>query len=86
MRALPGVREAAVFGTPDRHRGQALCACVVAAAWMTRETLLAACRELLAPFKIPRRIEFVDAIPVTARGKTDRRALARLASGAPAAP
>ena len=86
MRALPGVREAAVFGTPDRHRGQALCACVVAAGRMTRETLLAACRERLAPFKIPRRIEFVDAMPVTARGKTDRRALARLAGGAPAAP
>ncbi len=77
--ALPGVRQAVVFGAPDRHRGQALCACIVAAKGVTREALLTGCRARLASFKIPRRIEFVRAIPLTARGKTDRRALARLA-------
>lgn len=77
--AIPGVRQAVVFGAPDRHRGQALCACIVATKGVTRETLLRGCRERLASFKIPRRIEFVPAIPLTTRGKTDRRALARLA-------
>jgi len=78
LREVPGVRQAVVFGAPDRHRGQAVCACVVAARGMTRETLLAACGTRLAPFKVPRRIELVDRIPVSARGKTERSTLLSL--------
>ena len=80
IRRLPGVQGVAVFGVPDRHRGQAVCACVVATKGLTREALLAACRQRLAPFKIPRRVEFAGRLPLTARGKTDRRALAALVS------
>jgi len=85
LRALPGVRQAVVFGSADRHRGQAVCACLVASKGLTREAILEACRARLAPFKIPRRIEFVRALPLTARGKTDRRALVRLVGSAAAA-
>jgi long-chain acyl-CoA synthetase len=78
LRSLEGVRQAVVFGTPDRHRGQMVSACVVAARGVTRERLLDGCRTRLASFKIPRRLEFARAIPLTSRGKTDRVALTRL--------
>jgi acyl-CoA synthetase (AMP-forming)/AMP-acid ligase II len=85
LRGIEGVRHVVVFGRPDRHRGQSVCACIVARRGLTREAVLAACRDRLAPFKIPRRLEFVDAIPVTARGKTDHRSLVRLVATTAAA-
>ncbi len=78
LREVPGVRQAVVFAAPDRHRGQAVCACVVASKGVTREAILEACRARLAPFKIPRRIEFTARLPLNVRGKTDRRALTAL--------
>lgn len=75
LRAVPGVRQAVVFGAPDRNRGQAVCACVVAARGLGREAILAACGLRLAPFKVPRHIEFVARIPTNARGKTEYGAL-----------
>jgi acyl-CoA synthetase (AMP-forming)/AMP-acid ligase II len=85
LRSLGGVRQAVVFGSPDRHRGQVVAACVVAARGVTRERLLDGCRARLASFKIPRRLEFARAIPLTSRGKTDRVALTRLVGLAAAA-
>lgn len=75
LRAVPGVRQAVVFGAPDRHRGQAVCACLVAARGLTREAILAASGPRLASFKVPRHIEFVARIPTNARGKTEYKAL-----------
>jgi acyl-coenzyme A synthetase/AMP-(fatty) acid ligase len=85
LKKVPGVSDAVVFGVADRHRGQTVCACVVGARAVTREAVLEACRANLAPFKIPRRIEFTSRLPVTERGKTDRSALARLISARPEA-
>jgi long-chain acyl-CoA synthetase len=87
LRDLPAVRQAVVFGVPDRQRGQAVCALLVAGRGLTREAVLAACSARLARFKIPRRVEFVARIPQSARGKTDHRALATLiTSRVPPAP
>jgi acyl-CoA synthetase (AMP-forming)/AMP-acid ligase II len=86
LRAVEGVRHAVVFGVPDRHRGQSVAACVVARRGLRREAVLAPCRDRLAPFKVPRHVEFVDSIPVTGRGKVDRGSLARLVSPAAAPP
>jgi long-chain acyl-CoA synthetase len=36
------------------------------------------CAQRLAPYKIPRVVIFVDAIPMSVRGKTDERALRAL--------
>jgi long-chain acyl-CoA synthetase len=83
LRGVPGVRQVVVFGAPDRHRGQLVCACVVAARGVTRETILAACTPRLARFKVPRRIELVDRIPVSARGKTVRKTLLSLMARPP---
>jgi acyl-coenzyme A synthetase/AMP-(fatty) acid ligase len=83
LRQVPGVRQVVVFGVPDGHRGQSVCACVVAARGVTRERLLAACGPRLAPFKMPRRLELVDRIPVNARGKTERKTLLSLVARPP---
>ncbi|MFH1529573.1 MAG: AMP-binding protein [Pseudomonadota bacterium] len=40
-----------------------------------REELLGHCRDTLAPYKVPRQIDFLDALPLTAVGKIDKVAL-----------
>ena len=70
-----GVREAVVFGRESARRNQEVAACVVAKGLTERE-LLAHCRARLSSWQVPRRIYFVEAIPVNERGKTSRRELA----------
>ncbi len=80
LRALPGVADVRVVGGHDAKRGQHVVACIVSRATgpITALTVRQFCAERLAPHKIPRAVVFVDAIPLTARGKTDRDALAAL--------
>ena len=77
LREMPGVADARVVAAPDARRGQQLVACLVAASGSAPTALEVRrhCAARLAPHKIPRAIVFLDAIPVTARGKTDRAAL-----------
>lgn len=70
-----GVREAVVFGRESERRNQEVAACVVAKG-LTEGDLLAYCRSRLSSWQVPRRIYFVEAIPVNERGKTSRRELA----------
>ena len=70
-----GVREAIVFGRESERRNQEVAACVVAKG-LTEGELLAHCRARLSSWQVPRRIYFVEAIPVNERGKTSRRDLA----------
>ena len=76
----PAVRETAVVGTPDEARGEIVTAVVVLRAGFTAAAELA--RELqdfvkaeTAPYKYPRRIQFVDELPRTTTGKIARAAL-----------
>jgi long-chain acyl-CoA synthetase len=39
--------------------------------------ILAFCRENFAPYKVPKIIEIVDSMPLTAVGKVDKKALRR---------
>lgn len=74
--ALPGVSEAAVIGVPDARWGEAVCAYVRAESGQPSEdTLLAACRDRLAPHKVPKAIRFIDTIPRNAAGKVMKREL-----------
>jgi len=77
LRAMTGVADVRVVAAPDARRGQQLVACIVASA-ANAPTPLAVrqyCAARLAPHKIPRTVVFLDAIPLTVRGKTDRAAL-----------
>lgn len=76
--ASPEVQQAAVIAVDDERWGQVPLAVVVAkdADNSLRERLLAHCRNELASYKVPKRIEFLDAIPVTGAGKIDRNAIA----------
>jgi long-chain acyl-CoA synthetase len=71
-----GVRTAIVFGRESERRNEEIAACVIAKGLSEKE-LLAHCRARLSSWQVPRRIYFVDAIPVNERGKTSRRELAR---------
>ena len=72
----PGVVEAAVIGLPDEHSGETVVAYVVRRDQaLTVEELREFCRENLTGYKVPRRIDFRDALPKTNVGKVLRRAL-----------
>jgi long-chain acyl-CoA synthetase len=73
---LADVEEVAVVGIDDETLGQVIKAFIVVASGKTIEVnrVKAHCRDRLASYKIPKHIEFVDALPKTASGKV-RRAL-----------
>lgn len=72
----PAVRDAAVFGVGHASLGEVVAAQVCLADGATDTgALLALCREALAEYKIPRRIEVVEAIPRSPSGKILKRVL-----------
>jgi acyl-CoA synthetase (AMP-forming)/AMP-acid ligase II len=74
----PAVREAAVFGIPDPQWGEIVMACVVLKPGMTLSAadLTNHCRQYLANYKIPRRIEFsATELPKSGTGKILKRVL-----------
>jgi O-succinylbenzoic acid--CoA ligase len=73
----PGIAEAAVVGREDPRWQEAVTAVVVLqpGAEVETEELRAHCAEVLAGYKVPKRIEFVGELPRTASGKLLRRAL-----------
>jgi fatty-acyl-CoA synthase len=77
--ANPGVVTVAVVGVPDDKWGEAVTAVVVAAPGTIQEELvphlLQAVRERKGPVQVPKHVLFVDAIPLTALGKPDKKAV-----------
>ena len=74
---------AAVTGVPDEVKGELAKAYVVLkpGASATQEALIAHCREHLAAYKIPRAVQVVNQVPITASGKIMRRLLKDLDDG-----
>ncbi|MGH2451136.1 MAG: long-chain-fatty-acid--CoA ligase [Candidatus Limnocylindria bacterium] len=74
----PAVLEGAAIGIPHGVKGEEVKAFVVLrpGATATAEEIVAFCRLELAPFKVPREIEFRDGLPKTLIGKVLRRQLA----------
>jgi 2-aminobenzoate-CoA ligase len=82
----PAVKECAVVGLPDPARGQVVAAFVVlreqaGGADGLARVLQDFAKAAIAPYKYPRRIEFVSALPRTDSGKVQRHALRRLPTG-----
>ena len=73
----PKIREACSLGIPDAYRGETVKAFVVVREGdsLTEEEIVAYCREKLAPYKVPKLIEFRDELPKSAVGKILRREL-----------
>jgi acyl-CoA synthetase (AMP-forming)/AMP-acid ligase II len=77
----PDLQGAAVVGIPDRRLGEVGMAFVVRrpGSEVTAEEIIDWSRGQLANFKVPRRVEFVDELPVNATGKVAKDVLRAMA-------
>ncbi|MGE0330318.1 MAG: long-chain fatty acid--CoA ligase [Ramlibacter sp.] len=77
VHAHPSVRECAVIGVPDEKWGEAVLAVVTLkdGKTVTADEIIAHCREHIANYKCPRRVEFRDALPLSGAGKIMKNVL-----------
>jgi malonyl-CoA/methylmalonyl-CoA synthetase len=84
---MPGVGESAVIGVPHADFGEAVVAVIVAdsassaPAVPSADAVIAQCKMQLANFKVPKRVEIVDALPRNAMGKVQKNVLREQFSG-----
>lgn len=75
----PAVQEACVISVKDDYRGESVKAVIVLRAShrdiVSDEDLISWCRENMAVYKVPRIVQFVDALPKSGAGKVMWRAL-----------
>ena len=73
----PAVALVAVGSVEDEERGELAKAYIILkeGAGATEADIIDFCRESLAAYKVPRRVQFVDAVPTTSSGKIMRRML-----------
>ncbi len=73
----PAVAQAAVIAQPDADKGEVVQAFIVThpGAALTADALIAWSRDNMAPYKVPRQVRFIDALPTTGAGKVLRRLL-----------
>ncbi|MBI3374895.1 MAG: AMP-binding protein [Betaproteobacteria bacterium] len=75
----PAILQAAVIGVPDPQKGEVVKAVVVprpeAKGKITAEEVIAWSRDNMSAYKVPRIVEFRDALPATGAGKVLRRLL-----------
>jgi fatty-acyl-CoA synthase len=74
----PAIQEACIIATKDSYRGESVKAVVVLRAThkdTTADDIISWCRETMAVYKVPRTVQFVDALPKSGSGKVMWRAL-----------
>ena len=78
----PDVLHVAVIGLPDERWGEKIVAYVVpkTGASATADDLIEHCRSLIARYKSPKEVHFVDQLPMTQTGKVKKQALRQSAS------
>lgn len=76
----PKILVACTIGVPDAYRGEAPKAFVVIkpGEQLTKEEIIAYCKEKLSPYKVPKDIEFIDSLPKSAIGKILRKEVREL--------
>jgi acyl-CoA synthetase (AMP-forming)/AMP-acid ligase II len=73
----PGVLECAVVGRPHERWGEAVIACVVPVdgVVLAEAEVIAHCKQRLAGYKVPKRVDFHNSLPHTATGKVEKHKL-----------
>jgi fatty-acyl-CoA synthase len=75
----PAIQEACIISTPDSYRGESVKAVVVLRSThrdlVTEQDIISWCRENMAVYKVPRLVQFVDALPKSGAGKVMWRTL-----------
>lgn len=73
----PQIKEAVAVGIPDPYRGETVKVFIVPRGEeeLTEGEILAFCREHLAPYKVPKEVEFRSSLPQSAVGKVLRKVL-----------
>ncbi len=74
---LPGVRESAVIGVPHVDFGEAVLAVVVrdGNSNVSEDEIIAACKNELANYKVPKQVAFVDELPRNSMAKVQKSLL-----------
>jgi malonyl-CoA/methylmalonyl-CoA synthetase len=75
--ALPGVAESAVIGVADPDFGEAVTAVIVAKPghFLHEADIVAALKQEMADFKVPKQVYLVDELPRNAMGKVEKNVL-----------
>ncbi|MGH8355290.1 MAG: AMP-binding protein, partial [Pseudomonas sp.] len=78
----PGLAQVAVIGIPDERLGEVAMAFLLPApgSLIEEPALLAWCREQMANYKVPRRLQVVQSLPLNAAGKVTKNVLRELAA------
>ncbi len=75
----PAIQEACIISTPDSYRGESVKAVVVLRSThrdlVTEQDIISWCRDNMAVYKVPRLVQFVDALPKSGAGKVMWRTL-----------
>jgi long-chain acyl-CoA synthetase len=71
----PAIGQVAVIGVPDETYGEEVCAVIIKDGEITEAEVIAFAKEQLAKYKYPRKVVFVDALPLGPSGKVLKREL-----------
>ncbi len=77
IKELPGIREAVVIGVENPVSGEVPVAFIIReeGAELEAGTVISHCKEKMAHFKVPRKVQFVTELPLSAVGKVLKRKL-----------